>query len=186
MAATAPLLQMEGISKAFPGVRALEEASLAVGRGEVHAVMGQNGAGKSTLIKILTGAYRRDAGTVTLDGQPVDFHSPQQAQAGGVSTIYQEVNLVGFRSVAENIFLGREPRRWGLIDRRRLHAEARRLLERLGVQVEAPRPTSAGWSWSPACSARTWPRSAAPGPPASPTPPTPPSGGCWRRAGCGA
>jgi len=115
MAATRPLLEMEGISKAFPGVRALEEASLRVGQGEVHAVMGQNGAGKSTLIKILTGAYRRDAGTVTLDGQPVDFHSPQQAQAGGVSTIYQEVNLVGFRSVAENIFLGREPRRFGII-----------------------------------------------------------------------
>ena len=140
MTATGPLLQMEGISKAFPGVRALEEASLTVGRGEVHAVMGQNGAGKSTLIKILTGAYRRDAGTVTLDGRPVDFHSPQQAQAGGVSTIYQEVNLVGFRSVAENIFLGREPRRLGLIDRRRMHAEARRLLERLGVQVDVSRP----------------------------------------------
>jgi monosaccharide-transporting ATPase len=140
MAATAPLLEMEGISKAFPGVRALEEASLAVGRGEVQAVMGQNGAGKSTLIKILTGAYRRDAGTITLDGQPVDFHSPQQAQAGGVSTIYQEVNLVGFRSVAENIFLGREPRRFGLIDRRRMHARARELLERLGVGVDVARP----------------------------------------------
>jgi len=140
MAATRPLLEMEGISKAFPGVRALEEASLRVGQGEVHAVMGQNGAGKSTLIKILTGAYRRDAGTVTFDGQPVDFHSPQQAQAGGVSTIYQEVNLVGFRSVAENIFLGREPRRLGLIDRRRMHAEARALLDRLGVQLDVARP----------------------------------------------
>ena len=140
MTATGPLLQMEGISKAFPGVRALEEASLTVGRGEVHAVMGQNGAGKSTLIKILTGAYRRDAGTVTLDGEAVDFHSPQQAQAGGVSTIYQEVNLVGFRSVAENIFLGREPRRLGLIDRRRMHAEGRRLLERLGVEADVSRP----------------------------------------------
>src|SRR5919112_1009410 len=140
MAATAPLLQMEGISKAFPGVRALDEASLTVGRGELHAVMGQNGAGKSTLIKILTGAYRRGAGTVTLDGQPVDFNSPQQAQAGGVSTIYQEVNLVGFRSVAENIFLGREPRRLGLIDRRRMHTRARELLERLGVRVDVARP----------------------------------------------
>jgi monosaccharide-transporting ATPase len=135
-----PLLQMEGISKAFPGVRALEGASLTVGRGEVHAVMGQNGAGKSTLIKILTGAYRRDAGTVTLDGRPVDFHSPQQAQAGGVSTIYQEVNLVGFRSVAENIFLGREPRRFGLIDRRRMSAQAGELLGRLGVEVDVTRP----------------------------------------------
>jgi monosaccharide-transporting ATPase len=143
MTATEPLLVMEGISKAFPGVRALEGASLRVGRGQVHAVMGQNGAGKSTLIKILTGAYRRDAGTITLDGQPVDFHSPQQAQAGGVSTIYQEVNLVAFRSVAENIFLGREPRRFGLIDRRRLHREARELLERLGVQLDVTRPLGA-------------------------------------------
>jgi ribose transport system ATP-binding protein len=102
--------------------------------------MGQNGAGKSTLIKILTGAYRRDAGTITLDGHQVDFHSPQQAQAGGISTIYQEVNLVGFRSVAENIFLGREPRRLGLIDRGRMHARARELLERLGVRVDVARP----------------------------------------------
>jgi galactofuranose transport system ATP-binding protein len=140
MTAPAPLLQMEGITKAFPGVRALEEASLTVGRGEVHAVMGQNGAGKSTLIKILTGAYRRDAGRITLDGREVDFHSPQQAQAGGVSTIYQEVNLVGFRSVAENIFLGREPRRLGLIDRRRMHVRARELLDRLGVRVDVARP----------------------------------------------
>ena len=140
MTAPAPLLQMEGITKAFPGVRALEEASLIVGRGEVHAVMGQNGAGKSTLIKILTGAYRRDAGRITLDGREVDFHSPQQAQAGGVSTIYQEVNLVGFRSVAENIFLGREPRRLGLIDRRRMHVRARELLDRLGVRVDVARP----------------------------------------------
>ena len=140
MTAPAPLLQMEGITKAFPGVRALEEASLTVGRGEVHAVMGQNGAGKSTLIKILTGAYRRDAGRTTLDGREVDFHSPQQAQAGGVSTIYQEVNLVGFRSVAENIFLGREPRRLGLIDRRRMHVRARELLDRLGVRVDVARP----------------------------------------------
>jgi galactofuranose transport system ATP-binding protein len=140
MTAPEPLLRMEGISKAFPGVRALEGASLTVARGEVHAVMGQNGAGKSTPIKILTGAYRRDSGTVDLDGRPVDFHSPQQAQAGGVSTIYQEVSLVPFRSVAENIFLGREPRRLGLIDRRRMHAQARELLGRLGVEVDVTRP----------------------------------------------
>jgi monosaccharide-transporting ATPase len=143
MTSTEPLLVMEGISKAFPGVRALEGASLRVGRGEVHAVMGQNGAGKSTLIKILTGAYRRDAGTITLDGQPIDFHAPQQAQASGVSTIYQEVNLVPFRSVAENIFLGREPRRFGLIDRRRMHQEAWGLLTRLGVHVDVSRPLGA-------------------------------------------
>src|SRR3954471_8118214 len=121
---TDPLLLMEGISKAFPGVIALQGASLRVARGEVHAVVGQNGAGKSTLIKILTGAARRDSGTILFDGRPVDFHSPLQAQAQGVSTIYQEVNLIPYRSISENVFLGREPRRWGLIDWRRMHREA--------------------------------------------------------------
>ncbi len=121
---TTPLLSMRGIDKRFAGVPALAGASLEVPRSEVHALVGQNGAGKSTLIKILTGAYRRDAGTIVLDGQPVDFHSPQQAQAGGVSTIYQEVNLVPFRSVAENIFLGREPRRFGLIDWKRMYRDS--------------------------------------------------------------
>ena len=102
--------------------------------GEVHAIIGQNGAGKSTLIKILNGAYRRDAGTIVLEGQPVDFHNPQEAQLGGVSTIYQEINLVPYRSVAENIFMGREPRRWGLLDRERMNRDATAVLERLGVQ----------------------------------------------------
>src|SRR5215212_1080242 len=140
MEQTDPLLLMEGIDKAFPGVVALQGASLRVARGEVHAVVGQNGAGKSTLIKILTGAYRRDAGTIFFDGRPVDFHTPQQAQAAGVSTIYQEVNLVPFRSVSENIFMGREPRRWGLIDWRRMHAESRALLEGFGVVVDVTQP----------------------------------------------
>src|SRR5919206_180115 len=102
---------MQGIGKTFPGVVALQDAWLTVGRGEVHALVGQNGAGKSTLIKILTGAYRRDAGSVTFDGRAVDFHTPHEAQANGISTIYQEVNLVAYRSLAENIFMGREPRR---------------------------------------------------------------------------
>src|SRR3712207_6051961 len=86
----APLLVMEGIEKRFPGVVALDGASLTLARGEVHAIVGQNGAGKSTLIKILNGAYRRDGGTILLDGQPVDFHNPQEAQLAGVSTIYQD------------------------------------------------------------------------------------------------
>ncbi len=135
-----PLLRMEGITKTFPGAVALQDASLTVGRAEVHALVGQNGAGKSTLIKILTGAYRRDGGTIVFDGRQIDFHSPQQAQANGVSTIYQEVNLVPFRSVAENIFLGREPRRWGLLDWRRINREAAALLGRLGVGVDVTQP----------------------------------------------
>ena len=140
MEQTEPLLLMEGISKTFPGVVALQGAALRVARGEVHALVGQNGAGKSTLIKILTGVYRRDAGAILFDGRPVDFHTPQEAQAAGVSTIYQEVNLVPFRSVSENIFMGREPRRWGLIDWRRMHTESRALLEGFGVVVDVTQP----------------------------------------------
>ena len=116
-----PLLQMQDISKAFPGVVALDGAQLTVRRGEVHALVGQNGAGKSTLMKILPGAYRKDSGSILFDGQPVEFRTPHQAQASGVSTIYQEINLVPYRSVAENIFMGREPRRFGFIDWRAMN-----------------------------------------------------------------
>jgi len=124
---------MEHISKAFPGVVALVDAHFFVNRSEVHALIGQNGAGKSTLIKILTGVYRRDSGNILLDGQTIDFQSPQQAQNNGISTIYQEVNLVPFRSVAENVFMGREPRRFGFLDWRRMHKETAFLLSLLGI-----------------------------------------------------
>jgi ribose transport system ATP-binding protein len=137
---TDPLLQMEHISKAFPGVVALVDAHLSINPGEVHALVGQNGAGKSTLIKILTGAYHRDSGSINFDGRIVDFQSPQQAQDNGISTIYQEINLVAFRSVAENVFMGREPRRWGFIDWRKMHAETAKLLERLSVSIDVTQP----------------------------------------------
>lgn len=140
--AAAPTLVMAGISKAFLGVVALDSAALQVMPGEVHAVIGQNGAGKSTLMKILNGVYRRDAGSVLLQGEPVNFHSPQAAQAAGVSTIYQEINLVPYRSVAENIFMGREPTRWGLLDTARMNREASEILARLGVQVDVRQPLS--------------------------------------------
>jgi galactofuranose transport system ATP-binding protein len=136
----APLLQMRGVTKVFPGSIALAGADLSVGRGEVHAIVGQNGAGKSTLMKVLNGAYRRDGGSVEFDGRPVDFASPQQAQASGVSTIFQEINLVPFRSVAENIFMGREPRRFGLIDWPRMNGNARSLLDQLDVHIDVRRP----------------------------------------------
>ncbi len=134
------LLEMSGVSKSFPGVRALIDAHLSVARAEVHALIGQNGAGKSTMIKILTGAYRRDQGSVTFDGQAVDFSSPQAAQAAGIATIYQEVNLVPLRSVAENIMLGREPKRWGLIDWNTLNAQASAALERFGIRIDVSQP----------------------------------------------
>ena len=103
---TAPLLAMRDVDKRFQGVKALSSASLEVEPGEITALVGQNGAGKSTLIKVLTGAHRRDSGSIVFGGEPIDFVSPHDVQRGGSSTIYQEVNLVPFRSVAENIFLG--------------------------------------------------------------------------------
>jgi ribose transport system ATP-binding protein len=131
---------MRGIDKRFAGVAALTGASLEVGRGEVHALIGQNGAGKSTLIKILTGYYTRDAGEILFDGKPISFNKPAEAQAAGISTIYQEINLVPYRSVTENICLGRESRRFGLLDWRAMHKEAEALLARFNVHVDVRRP----------------------------------------------
>ncbi len=140
MPPTAPLLLMRDIDKRFQGVKALSSASLEVEAGEIMAVVGQNGAGKSTLIKVLTGAYRRDSGAIEFGAETVDFASPQEAQRGGVSTIYQEINLVPFRTVAENIFLGREYRRYGLLDWGRMNAEAAQLLRRFAVEIDVRRP----------------------------------------------
>ena len=135
-----PLLVMRDIDKRFQGVQALSAASLEVDPGEIMALVGQNGAGKSTMIKVLTGAYRRDSGSILFAGRAIDVASPQAAQRGGVSTIYQEINLVPFRSVAENIFLGREHRRYGLLDWGRMNAEAADLLRRFAVEIDVRRP----------------------------------------------
>lgn len=134
------LLQMEHITKRFPGSVALSDASIHVERGEVHALIGENGAGKSTLIKVLTGIYRADEGEIVFDGQTRTFQSPHQAQREGISTIYQEINLIPFRSVTENIFLGRELFHWGLLDWRKMHREANTLLERLHISVDVTKP----------------------------------------------
>jgi monosaccharide-transporting ATPase len=137
----APLLSMRGISKAFGGIPALSEAALEVGAGEVHALIGQNGAGKSTMIKILTGYVSRDSGDIAFGGDAAfEAKSPQDAQAKGISTIYQEINLVPYRSVTENICLGREKRRFGLLDWSAMHAEARALLARFKVEIDVRRP----------------------------------------------
>lgn len=138
--AAGPLLEMSGVTKAFSGVQALKGANLSVAPGEVHALVGQNGAGKSTLIKIMTGAYRRDGGRVRFAGAEVDFPSPKAAQAAGLSTIYQEVNLVALRSVAENVFLGREPKRFGLLDWHTMNREAERVLSRFNVYIDVTQP----------------------------------------------
>ncbi|GGJ35427.1 sugar ABC transporter ATP-binding protein [Deinococcus roseus] len=130
------LLSMEDICKSFTGTRALTNASLQVRPGEVHALIGQNGAGKSTLLKILTGAYRKDSGKIWFDGREVDFKTPLDAQKGGIGTIYQEVNLVPQRSVSENILLGREPRKYGMIDWKAMHLQAQKILQGMGIQLD--------------------------------------------------
>ncbi|MBI5378939.1 MAG: sugar ABC transporter ATP-binding protein, partial [Nitrospirae bacterium] len=131
-----PLLAVEGLSKAFPGVQALRGVDFDVRPGEVHALIGENGAGKSTLIKILAGAHRRDAGRVLLRGREVDLRDPHEALAEGLSVIYQEFNLVPTLSVAQNIFLGREPGRGGWIDRGAIVRQAVAMLADLGVRID--------------------------------------------------
>ncbi|MBA2302900.1 MAG: sugar ABC transporter ATP-binding protein, partial [Acidobacteria bacterium] len=125
----APVLEMRGIRKSFPGVVALDGVDLSLQPGEVHVLLGENGAGKSTLMKILSGAYRKDAGDILINGTTADIQGPGDALALGIRVIYQELNLVPHLSVAENIFLGAAPTTWGgLIDWRQLHERAARLL----------------------------------------------------------
>jgi simple sugar transport system ATP-binding protein len=131
-----PVLEVTGIHKAFPGVKALSDAGLRLFPGEVHTLMGQNGAGKSTLIKVLTGVYQPDGGSVVLGGQQIHPRSTQDAQALGISTVYQEVNLCPNLSVAENIFIGRYPRRFGMVDWRAMRSQAKELLERLRIDID--------------------------------------------------
>ncbi len=133
-----PLLELQGICKSFPGVRALLEVSFAVWPGEVHMLLGENGAGKSTLMKVLCGAYRADAGRFLHKGRTVEIASPIDARRLGVAVIFQEFSLVPYLDIAQNIFLGRAPagRIPGTIDRRRMHQEARRVLELVGLDLD--------------------------------------------------
>jgi len=131
-----PIIEMRDISISFPGVKALDSVSFRMFPGEVHSLMGENGAGKSTLIKALTGVYTIDSGTITLDGAPLSIANPAQAQAAGISTVYQEVNLLPNLSVAENIMLGREPRRAGVVDWRAMRARSAELLARLHLDID--------------------------------------------------
>ncbi|MFE5093299.1 sugar ABC transporter ATP-binding protein [Streptomyces sp. NPDC056638] len=139
--AAGTVLEARSVSKRFPGVVALDDVSFSLRAGETHALVGENGAGKSTLIKVLTGVYQPDGGELRLSGQHVGFARPFEAQQAGISTIYQEVNLVPLMSVARNIFLGREPKnRLGLIDFSRMHRETTELLDGFGVRVDPRRP----------------------------------------------
>lgn len=134
------LLTMTGIAKTFPGVNALEDVDFSLKRGEIHALVGENGAGKSTLIKVLTGVEHPDAGSILLEGQPIQVRSPQHAQQLGISPVYQEINLCTNISVAENILLGHEPRRLGSINWRKMNMQASQALKRLGVEIDVSQP----------------------------------------------
>ena len=130
---TAPLLAAQGITKNFPGVVALRDVDLHLGKGEVLAVIGENGAGKSTLMKILAGVQPPDAGTLILDGHEVVIPSPRQAMDLGIALIHQELNLLPNLSVGANIFLGREPQRGGWMNQRRIFAASEKILARVGL-----------------------------------------------------
>ena len=132
---TEPLLALVGLTKRFPGVLALDSVGFELRRGEVHAICGENGAGKSTLMKVLSGLYQPDEGTIVFKGEARRFATPLQAQAAGIAMIHQELNLVPHLSVAENIYLAREPRKGWFVDRERLRADAQRSLDRLGVHI---------------------------------------------------
>ncbi|MBK1792958.1 sugar ABC transporter ATP-binding protein [Devosia sp. WQ 349] len=130
------VLSIEGATKAFPGVKALDSVSLDLRPGEIHALMGENGAGKSTLIKIITGVHRPDSGRVLLNGKPIELHAPRDAIAHGISAVHQERNLIPRFSVAENIVLEHLPRKNGLVDYAAAHAEARKYLDRIGLPID--------------------------------------------------
>ena len=138
----APVLELSGIHKEFPGVKALSEAGLRLYPGEVHTLMGQNGAGKSTLIKVLTGVHAPDRGRIVMEGREIRPGSTQDAQDLGISTVYQEVNLCPNLSVAENIFIGRYPRKWGMVDWAAMRARAAALLHDLEIDIDVKAPLS--------------------------------------------
>ena len=136
-----PLLELRAIGKSFPGVDALRNVDLVADRGEVHALVGANGAGKSTLIGLLSGLFPPSTGSIAIAGREVTFRSPREAREAGISTVYQELTVLPNLSVAENVFLGREPRsRFGLVDFARLHADARELFNRFGLHLDSAAP----------------------------------------------
>ena len=140
---TEVLLELRDIVKTFGSVKALDRASLTLRAGEVHALMGENGAGKSTLIKVLTGVHAPDAGTIVLDGKPIAPRSPREAERAGISTVYQEVNLIPTLSIADNLLLGRQPTRFGWIRERELVRRAEAAVARLGLEIDVSRAVGA-------------------------------------------
>ncbi len=134
--ATAPFLEMRGITKQFPGVLALDKVSLSIYPGKVLALVGENGAGKSTLMKVLSGVHKMDAGEILLNGKPVTIGNPLASRQMGISIIYQELSVLNNMDIAENIFVGRERKKNGMVDKKAQHEEARRLLARVGLSID--------------------------------------------------
>ncbi|MDO4632768.1 MAG: sugar ABC transporter ATP-binding protein [Eubacteriales bacterium] len=130
------ILTMKGIDKSFPGVHALDHVDLEVRKGEVHALMGENGAGKSTLMKVLTGIYSKDAGTITFEGEEVEFSNPREAQSRGIVIVHQELNMLNHLTVAQNIFIGRESMKGKLIDDAKMNEEAKKLFAQLNIEID--------------------------------------------------
>lgn len=130
------ILTMNGIDKSFPGVHALDHVNLEVKKGEVHALMGENGAGKSTLMKVLTGIYTKDEGSITYEGKEVEFSNPRDAQAAGIVIVHQELNMMNHLTVAQNIFIGREMMSGKLISDKKMNEEARKLFDKLNIDID--------------------------------------------------
>lgn len=130
------ILTMKEIDKSFPGVHALDHVNFEVRKGEVHALMGENGAGKSTLMKVLTGIYKKDSGTITYEGKEVEFHNTREAQSAGVVIVHQELNMLGHLTVAQNIFIGREFKKGIAIDDKKMNEEAKKLFDRLNIDID--------------------------------------------------
>ena len=130
------ILTMKDIDKSFPGVHALDHVNFEVRKGEVHALMGENGAGKSTLMKVLTGIYTKDSGSIVYEGKEVEFHTTREAQDAGVVIVHQELNMLGHLTVAQNIFIGREFKKGIGIDDKKMNEEAAKLFEKLHIDID--------------------------------------------------
>ena len=129
------ILEMKGIDKSFPGVHALDHVDLEIRKGEVLALMGENGAGKSTLMKVLTGIYQKDSGSIVYKGQETEFHNTREAQDAGVVIVHQELNMVGDLTVAQNIFIGREPKKGFRIDDKKMIEDSKKLFQDLNIEI---------------------------------------------------
>ena len=130
------ILTMKDIDKSFPGVHALDHVNFEVKRGEVHALMGENGAGKSTLMKVLTGIYQKDSGTITYKGKETEFHNTREAQDAGVVIVHQELNMIGDLTVAQNIFIGREPKKGIRVDDKKMIEDSKKLFKDLNIEID--------------------------------------------------